>query len=292
MRLIGVNTKLVGLLGNPLGQSLAPFTQNRVYQALGLDYFYFPIELADKEGLAPVVAGIRHMNFAGFAVTKPYKVTILPFLDAVEETAAQMGSCNTVVCKNGTLTGHNTDGIGAITALQREGVAIEGGRFVSFGAGGTGRSVCFELARHGAKAITISSRSEKCEALAGSVNRYFPGVCTAVRAADTAPLKAAVESAGVLLNLSGLGMAATLEETPVPAGWLGGRPLCFDATYNPAETRFLRDAKAAGCPTVNGFGMMAFQGARQVALWAGVPEPNEEMLRFAAEAAGQNREVK
>lgn len=281
MRPITVNTKLIGLLGMPLGQSFSPTCQNAVYEEMGWDMCYIPIEIPEKKDFAAVVNGIRHMNFAGFAVTKPYKVEIMQYLDEIDPLAEKIGSCNTVVVgKDGHLKGYNTDGIGAIRSMEEEaGVTWAGKTFFSFGAGGTGKSVCLEIASRGPKHIYISSRSELCEELAAHINKQYPGTCTAIRSADEAKVREAVAASDVLLNLSGLGMAGKEDMTPIDAAAFRPGQVCFDATYNPVKPLFLAQAEEKGCKILNGLGMMVYQGTRQMYIWTGNPEPVEPMQR-------------
>ena len=139
----------------------------------------------------------------------------------------------------------------------------------SFGAGGTGRSVCLELAAEGAKKIYLSSRSEMCETLANEINAFYPGVCVAIRSAEEKKIADALEETDVILNLSGLGMRGKEEYTCVDKKYLKPSHVCFDATYNPAVTRFLKEAQEVGCKTINGLGMTLYQGLRQIQLWTG-----------------------
>lgn len=281
MRPITVDTKLLCLIGHPVAQSFSPASHNAVYQELGWDYHYLPVEVPKRELLKPVINGIRHMNFAGIAVTKPYKLDIMPYLDEIDPLAHKIGACNTVVVReNGYLKGYNTDGIGAIRSMQEEaGVAYEGKTFFSFGAGGTARALCFEIASRRPTRIYISSRSPLCEELAETINRTFPHTCVAIRAAEQAKIRQAVAASDVLMNLSGLGMAAHLEETPIEQSALQPRHICFDATYNPSKTRFLKEAEQVGCRILNGLGMLIYQGTRQIHIWTGKPEPVEQMKR-------------
>lgn len=274
---ITVDTKLIGLLGMPLGQSFSPVCQNAVYKEMGWKLCYFPIEIPQAAHFGAVVNGIRHMNFAGFAVTKPYKVEIMQYLDEVDGIAEKIGSCNTVVVgEGGHLKGYNTDGIGAIRSMEEElGVTFAGKTFFSFGAGGTGRSVCFEIASRSPKQLYITDPTPAGEELVQSINRFFPGTCTAVPSADTAAVHKAVAASDVVLNLSGLGMAGKEEQTPLEASALRAGQICFDATYNPQKTRFLQEAEAVGCRILNGMGMMVYQGTRQMHIWTGNPEPVE-----------------
>jgi len=118
---INVETKMVTLIGTPLKQSFAAQMQNAGYEASGINMVYFYTE-ADKEHLGDVVNGLRYMNFAGFAVTKPNKVRVLRYLDELDPLCRKMGASNTVVrTPEGKLIGYNTDGSGFYTSLTQEG---------------------------------------------------------------------------------------------------------------------------------------------------------------------------
>lgn len=279
-RHITVNTKLIALLGTPLNQSVSYLIQNQVYEELGLDYYYLPVELPRPEQLASVIAGFRQMNFAGLAVTKPYKQSILPYLDKLDDTAAKMGACNTVVMQDGCLTGYNTDGIGCIHSLQKEGdFTADGMRIFSYGAGGAARAVLFQLAAQGVRQITVAALDGMAQQLAGDLNQYYPGLCQGVELSQRDILAQETAQADLVLNLTGLGMAPHLDETPVDPAWLRPGQLCYDAIYNPAQTRFLREAEQAGCRTLNGLGMVIYQGLEQIRLWTGVEADAEIMYR-------------
>ena len=154
---IDINTKMITLLGKPLGQSFAARMQNAGYEAAGLNMLYFYTEV-DKDHLGDVVNGLRYMNFAGFAVTKPNKVRVLRYLDELDPLCKKMGASNTVVkTPEGKLIGYNTDGVGFYTSLVEEGkINVEESTFFCFGAGGAGRAMCSVLAYHGAKKIYIT----------------------------------------------------------------------------------------------------------------------------------------
>ena len=121
---IDINTKMITLLGKPLGQSFAARMQNAGYEAAGLNMLYFYTEV-DKDHLGDVVNGLRYMNFAGFAVTKPNKVRVLRYLDELDPLCKKMGASNTVVkTPEGKLIGYNTDGVGGRGQDQRGGVHL------------------------------------------------------------------------------------------------------------------------------------------------------------------------
>lgn len=276
--MITVDTGLIALMGKPLRQSFAPRMQNETYAALGLDLVYFPLEV-ENDHLGDMVQAFRHLNSPGFAVTKPNKIKVIEYLDELHELAQKMGAVNTVVKRDGKLIGYNTDGEGFIKSLQAETqVDIPGSVFFCFGAGGAGRAVCSSLAYHGAKALIIVDKyDEAAQSLALDINANFAPIAKYIPFADKEALRKAVQASQVVMNNSGLGMYPHLDETPLDSAWLRAGQIAFDATYNPLQTRFLREAEQAGCTIVNGLGMSIHQGAMQVHLWSGQPEPVEIM---------------
>lgn len=279
MRYITVDTKMIALLGMPLRQSASYLLQNRVYEQAGLDYFYLPIEVETPQALSDVLTGIRAMNFAGFAITKPYKETVLQYLDAQDDSVALMGACNTVLIQDGKFIGYNTDGIGCIRSLEQEGrLDIANKTFFSFGAGGAARAVCFELARRGAGQLIIASPFGMCDRLSEEINRHFPSKAIAVDIGETERMYGYIRQADALLNLSGIGMAPHEDETPMERPCFQPHQLCYDAVYQPEKTRFLREAEAVGCQTLNGLGMVIYQGLEQIKLWTGVSAPAQMMF--------------
>ena len=288
---IDINSRLIALIGTPLGQSFSARMQNAAYQAADFNMIYCYCE-AGSEHLKEIIEGIRYMpTFLGCAVTKPLKEAVMQYLDDVDPLCKKIGSSNTVVkTDSGKLIGYNTDGYGALRDIKEHNTQIKDRVMFSFGAGGTGRSVCLELAEEGARKIYISSRSEKCETLSEEINKFYPGVCVPVRAADEAGIKKALEETDVILNLSGLGMKGKEEYTCVDKKYLKPSHVCFDATYNSVETRFLKEAKEVGCTTINGLGMLLYQGLRQIQLWTGgkavpIDVMRETLMTILAEKA-------
>jgi len=272
---VDINTKMITLLGTPLSQSFAARMQNAGYEAADLNMLYFYTE-TDQEHLGDIVNGIRHMNFAGFAVTKPNKVRVLRYLDELDPLCKKMGASNTVVkTADGKLVGYNTDGIGFYTSLTEEGgVDVKNSTFFCFGAGGAGRAMCSVLAYYGAKKIYITDFFEPCaQALVDDINNNFAPIAEFVHHGDTAK----VPECDVIMNASGVGMGKSIGQSPVAKEILKPNQFCFDACYNPAKTQFLLDAEAQGCKILNGLGMSLYQGAAQIELWTGSKAPVEAM---------------
>lgn len=278
--MIGLNTKLIALLGLPLGQSFSPRMQNETYKALGLDYHYFTYESTEQE-LEGIIKGVRALRFAGLGVTKPYKLAVMPYLDGLDVSAEKMGAVNTVVkTEDGKLIGYNTDGYGFIQSLKMQGeddVSLDA--FLCLGAGGAGRAVAVSLAMHGIRKIYITDIfPEAAKRLAEDINTKVAPVAEAIPFTPES-LKTAALDCRFILNNTGVGMKGHEGESPVDPSIFRPDMLAFDATYNPAKTQFLMDAEAAGAKIWNGLAMLVYQGARQVELWSGRTDAAEHMMQ-------------
>ena len=272
---VDINTKMITLLGDPLKQSFAAQMQNCGYEATGLNMIYFYTEV-NNDHLADVVNGLRYMNFAGFAVTKPNKVKVLEYLDELDPLCEKMGASNTVVrTPEGKLIGHNTDGIGFIRSIQKDGgIKVDENTYFCIGSGGAGRAMCSALAYYGAKKIYITDVfEESSKSLVEDINKNFAPVAEWVPSGDFSR----VAEADVVMNASGIGMGSHIGENPMPAEYIKADQFYFDACYNPDKTQFLLDAEAAGAKILNGLGMSLYQGAAQIELWTGQEPPIEAM---------------
>jgi shikimate dehydrogenase len=283
---IDADTRLVGLLGHPLGHSLSPAMHNRAFAALGLNFHYLPIPVTPAN-LACAAAGLACMNFAGYNVTIPHKVAIMEHLEAVDELARIIGAVNTVVLRDGRATGYNTDGAGYLKALAAQGgIGVEGRRIVVLGAGGAARAIAMTLASSGAREIVLANRTQaRAQALAADVNTRLRPCC---RAAPLEPeaLKGALTRAEVLINTTSIGMHPLAERLPLDAGLLHRDLVVSDIVYNPRQTRLLMEAAARGCRVVHGDGMLVYQGAEGFRHWTGRAAPVEVMFAALRERLG------
>lgn len=272
---VDINTQMITLLGKPLSQSFAARMQNAGYAAMGQNMIYSYTEV-DKDHLGDVVNGLRYMNFAGFAVTKPNKVRVLRYLDELDPLCKKMGACNTVVrTAEGKLIGYNTDGSGFYTSLVEEGrIDVKNSTFFCFGAGGAGRAMCSVLAYHGARKIYITDFYEPCaESLVMDINENFAPVAEFVHHGHMEK----IPECNVILNASGVGMGSSIGQSPMPAEYIQPEQFYFDACYNPDKTQFLINAEEKGCRILNGLGMSLYQGVAQIELWTGKKAPVETM---------------
>ena len=272
---VDINTKMITLLGTPLSQSFAARMQNAGYEAAGLNMLYFYTE-TDNEHLGDIVNGLRYMNFAGFAVTKPNKVKVLEYLDELDPLCEKMGASNTVVkSADGKLVGYNTDGVGFYTSLTEEGgVQVDQSVFFCFGGGGAGRAICSILAYKGARKIYVTDAYEPCaNSLVDDINNNCAPVAEYVPYGEYSKLAAC----NVVINASGVGMGKSIGKSPLPKEYIQSSQFYFDACYNPERTQFLLDAEEKGCKVLNGLGMSLYQGVAQIELWTGKRAPVEAM---------------
>lgn len=277
MAVVDVNTKLVGLLGNPLGHSFSPAMHNKAFQTLGLNYFYLPIEVT-AEDLPTVAAGIAKMNFAGYNITIPHKIRIMDCLDAIDPLAQSIGAVNTVTIQNGCSTGYNTDGEGFIRSLEAEaGISVSGKCHFIIGCGGAARAIAMTLAFRGAQKIFICNRTEqKAHDLAAEINAKV-SPCSEVIAMDSVRIKAAVRQADVLINTTSVGMHPDEDRIPIDSNLIPGGLIVSDIVYTPARTQLLKVAGEKGCKVVPGIGMLVNQGAEAFRMWTGAEPPVDVM---------------
>lgn len=261
-------TKNLGVMGWPIAHSLSPVLQNAAIEEAGLDYVYISLPVP-PEKLKEAVAGLRAMQFTGWNVTIPHKQAIMAELDAVDEDARIIGAVNTVVNRDGHLTGYNTDCIGFMQPLAQQGFLPKGKEATILGAGGAARAVIWGLLRAKVKRIMLGVRNPaKAARLAEEFAAY--GEIQVLHWEDSA-FAEHLAVTDLLVNTTPLGMYPHVEGMP-PVDWtkLKKDALVYDIIYTPERTRFLSEAQAHGHAIINGEGMLAGQGAAAFTLWTGV----------------------
>jgi quinate/shikimate dehydrogenase len=273
-------TKLLGLLATPIGHSLSPAMHNMSLRKLGLNYAYMAFEVGNEQ-LADAVAGMRALNVRGFNVSMPNKTKILPLLDELSPAAKFAGAVNTVVNENGKLIGHITDGTGYMRALKEEGIDVVGKKMTLLGAGGAATAIAIQAALDGVREISIFNRDDeffaRAERNAQIINEEMQNVnCKAnvYRLEDEEKLKEEIASSDILTNATGVGMKPLEGESLIKdASWLRSELIVSDVVYIPRKTKLLEIAESAGCKTLNGLGMMLWQGAKAFEIWTGQQMP-------------------
>jgi len=252
--------------------------QNAAIRALGLSLTYVAFEVHPR-CLGDAVRGALALRIAGMNVTIPHKSAVLRYLDSVSPRARALSSVNTICFSNGGSHGDSTDGPGFLASLRDEGVDPAGRRVVLIGAGGSARAVAHALLESGAAAVTIAARDadRRASALAALAPADIHG---RLRGCSTEPkdLHPEVADADMVVNCTPLGMSPRADAMPpVDTDWLRPETVVCDLIYNPPTTRFLQSARARGCRTIDGRGMLVHQGALSLAMWTGFAPPTDTM---------------
>ena len=267
------STNIVGLIGHPVEHSFSPPMHNAAFDELGMDYAYVAFDV-NPQDLQSAIEGAKSLNIKGFNVTIPHKIEVMQFLDEIDEVAELIGAVNTIDFKD--LKGYNTDGIGAVRAIE-EVTSIKNKNVIVAGAGGSSRAISFYLAKYGAESITILNRNvEKAQALAGDVSDS--ALINDVKADSISEISNHLIDADILVDTTPIGMHPNINDEPIAlAGDMDENLVVFDAVYNPNETVLLKEAIKAGAKPVYGIKMLLYQGAESFKIWTGRDAPVDVM---------------
>ena len=272
--MIGARTKLLALLGDPVGHSLSPAMHNAAFAADGLDFVYVAMNVSAQD-LPAAVRGAAALGFRGFNVTMPHKRAMVPLVDELDEGARISGALNTVVIEGQTLRGFNTDGPGMVEACREAGIKLEGQGILLLGAGGAAASIAAAFCDEGIGELHILNRNpEHAAALAHKLRAA--GKRVEIEAHPTGALDGTVR-APIVVNTTPLGMRDG-DPLPLPPEYLDEGTALVDAVYRPgAETTLVRQARGRGANVVTGQRMLLYQGVLAQRLWTG-RQPNVEAM--------------
>ncbi len=275
----------LGIIGYPIGHSISPVFQQAALDHCGIDAAYQAWEV-HHDGVGGFVNALRRPGMLGINVTVPHKEAVIPFLDEVDDWAAEAGAVNTIVNRDGRLTGHNTDGTGFLRAL-REGAGFDpaGRKVLVLGAGGAARGVVLALLRDGVAELVIANRTlQRAEALVRlASSRDIPARAISLTSSD---LSQAAAEADLIVNSTTLGMTHGPDEgaSPLSREHIPPTALVNDLVYNPLRTPLLQEAEQAGASVLGGIQMLVYQGAASFEMWFGQPAPVPVMLEAASQA--------
>lgn len=259
---------LLGLIGTPIAHSAAPAMHEAAARAAGFELHYHLIEVAGagRADLVAILDGVRRMGFSGINVTYPYKEAVVPLLDALSPEARAMGAVNTVVARDGVLTGHNTDATGFATAYRALGRSDGEAPVAIIGTGGVGKAIGFALAGCGVSHLRLyDSDRAKAQALADQIGeRARVTICGSV--------EAAVSGAAGLVNGTPVGMLPN-RDSPIPADLIRKSQWVADAVYHPLWTPLLKAAQKAGAMVMTGRELSINQAVDAFALFTGFQAP-------------------
>ncbi|XP_008813741.1 bifunctional 3-dehydroquinate dehydratase/shikimate dehydrogenase, chloroplastic isoform X1 [Phoenix dactylifera] len=279
IRKIRADTKVYGIVGKPVGHSKSPILHNAAFKSVGFNAVYVPLLVDD---LANFLSAYCSPDFAGFSCTIPHKEAAVTCCDEIDPIAKSIGAVNTIVRRpaDGKLVGHNTDYIGAISAIE-DGIRgsrakdaavspLAGKLFVVIGAGGAGKALAYGAKEKGARVVIANRTYERARELANLIGGL---------ALTLAELESFHPEGGMILaNTTSIGMHPNVKDTPLSKQALKYYAVVFDAVYTPKVTRLLREAKEAGAAVVSGEEMFIRQAMGQFELFTGLAAP-ESLMR-------------
>lgn len=264
------STNIAGLIGHPVEHSFSPPMHNAAFNALNMDWTYVAFDV-EPSNLKSAIDGARSLNIKGLNVTIPHKIEVMKYLDEIDEVARLIGAVNTIDFRN--MKGYNTDGIGAVKAIE-EVTSIKNKNVVVAGAGGASRAISFYIAKYGAESITILNRNvDKASDLAKDIN-----LIDDVRADSISQINDYVCEADILIDTTPVGMHPNVDaDAIVGADDMHEDLVVFDAVYNPNETSLIKQAIKANAKPVYGIKMLLYQGVESFKIWTGQNPPVDVM---------------
>lgn len=277
------HTTLLGFFADPAAHSKSPLMYNTAFEKLGINSVYLAFRINQKH-LKDAVSSMRTLKMRGANVSMPNKNAVIQYLDALSPEARLCGAVNTIVNDNGILTGHNTDGKGAILALQSKGQNISAKKLVILGAGGAGTAILTQAALDGASEISVFVREKslsKTMDLIGNIKKETSCSISLFPVGHLSVLKQELETAHILINATSVGMEhSEKSRSLIPDETYFHKDLfVMDIIYSPAQTVLLQMADHFGCRTMNGLGMLLYQGAAAFKLYTGEELPLEDVKK-------------
>ena len=269
-------TRLAAVVANPIKHSISPFIHNSAFETTNTNGVYLAWEV-DATELAETVANIRRYQMYGINLSMPYKEQVIPYLDQLSEEACLIGAVNTVVNREGTLIGYNTDGKGFFKSLPS--FKISRKRLVLLGAGGAAKAILAQAILDGVSQISVfvrSSSMEKTRPYLEKIQNTTGFRVDLLALEDVQELQDSITQADLLVNATSVGMDGASQ--PIPTSIvLPEKLLVADVIYQPFETPFLKWARNQGNQSINGLGMLLYQAAEAFQLWTGKEMPTDQI---------------
>lgn len=279
---ISGHTGLLALIGSPVGHSGSPAMYNYSFEKLGIDYAYVAFDVKEAD-VPKALEAMKLFNMRGMNVTMPDKIAAARCVDELSPAARIIGAVNTIVNDNGKLTGYITDGEGFVANLKDNGVDIKGKKMVVCGGGGAATAIQVQCALDGASEIKIFNKNDsffpRTVETAKKITEAAPQCAVSVHDIDDEEaFNAAIRECDIFVNGTIVGMKP-IEDVSIVKDTSVFRPglVVCDVVYNPEETKMLKEAKAAGCTTIGGKGMLLWQGVAAFKLYTGQDMPVEEV---------------
>jgi shikimate dehydrogenase len=269
--MINGKTNVFGIIGDPVEHTLSPGMHNAAFKKLDMNNIYVPFHVKAEE-LEDAIAGAYAMGIRGLNITIPHKTEVIKYLDYLDIAAGLIGAVNTIEFGKNGAVGHNTDGIGAVRAIN-EITSVKNKKVMILGAGGAARAVAFQILLSGAKNLVISNRTiEKASELRDDlVEKLEPNV----KITDLGhELETELKDTDILVNTTPIGMYPNINQKPlVTADMMHEDLVVNDIVYNPLKTGLLEQAEKAGAKPISGVKMLIYQGVESFKIWTGIEPP-------------------
>jgi shikimate dehydrogenase len=274
-------TQVYALIGWPVGHTLSPVMHNTAFKTLGLNGTYHAFNV-ERQNAETVIKGALALGFGGLNVTMPLKELALHYVTP-DTMARRIGAINTIDSKG---NGYNTDGIGTVRALKEAGVRIKDSTVLMLGAGGSAKSIAAQLLIEGAQVLVANRTKDRAVKLADKmVTENISCGCGDIEPLGLDEVNSVIGEAQVLINTTSVGMHRVAEgQTLVRSEQMHKGLVVFDIIYSPIETELLKEARRAGCMTIDGLKMLVYEGAAAFKIWTGVDAPIR-LMESAARAA-------
>lgn len=279
------HTRLAAVVARPIKHSISPFIHNFAFDKTDVNGVYVAWDIPETD-LEATMANIKRYDMFGVNVSMPYKQAVIPYLDDLTKAASLIGAVNTVVHKEGRLTGHNTDGQGFFQSLAHfAAFDVKGRTMTILGGGGAATAIIAQAAINGARQINIFNQTvflEETKAKAKQIARQTTCSLTVYPVEDLQLLQEKVLESQLFVNATSVGMDG--ESMIISDDFIFPTDLMVaDVIYQPFETPFLKFVRQKGLTAFNGLGMLLFQAAAAFELWTGHTMPTDEIWRALEE---------
>ncbi|PJZ67933.1 shikimate dehydrogenase [Leptospira wolffii] len=272
------SSRYFGIVGNPLSHTLSPLLHTSWYEDLNLDcgYLVFPVASLEKRELLTM----SKFGICGLSVTIPHKETAFQIADQTDETSKAVGASNTLVLQNGSISAHNTDGLGAVRAVQEYFPDSLQGKVLVIGSGGSAKGISFALLNQGKVGdLTIAARNtEASDSLKNALGKISKAN---IRTEDLENTKEKFSEYSLVIHTTPLGMKGKEPGPAITEAAFHKDQVFFDIVYNPLETPFVLEAKKKGASVIPGTEMLLYQAVEQFRLFTGI--------RLEADLVGKGR---
>lgn len=267
--MIDGQTKIVGVIGNPVSHSLSPLMHNTVFEKMGLNYVYIPLHVP-ADYVSQIKLAMTTLSVQCANVTVPYKHTVMTLCDSLSPSSQKAQAVNAVVLENGKLFGHNTDGDGFILSLKHDlDLDVFKKKIAILGAGGSAKSIGISCLDAACDSIVVVNRSiDNASLLVDQFSQLYPQKCK-VKALDDNDLDRTLHDMDIIIQTTSVGMNQPLDCPLKSFDWIQPRHVVYDIIYSPAQTRLLMEARNRQALTSNGLGMLAGQGVLSFDIFTG-----------------------